>query len=233
MALRGGAGAPVGSAAEAAEPPTAGLSAEHPERRILILGDSLARGTGDSTGRGIGGNLAELTARDGEQPEVVNVAVNGSRTADLLEKLQRPSIRQLVERSDVVVVSIGGNDLFGLSVEPEGSFAPPAGEAREAFGSVLSSVERVVEEIREVNPAARVFLLGLYDPFRERGFGAGPYVAAWNAALLETFGGDERVTVVHTADLFVERDRLASDRFHPNDEAYQIIARRIAEVAAR
>lgn len=231
MALRGNAGTPVG--AQTATQPAVEAPDPSRARSILILGDSLARGTGDVSGRGIGGNLTEIVETEGgDPPEIVNVAVNGSRTADLLEKLDRPSIRQLVARTDLVVVSIGGNDLFGLSVEPEGSFAPPEGDARGTFAPVLARVEGAVEAIHEVNPEARIFLIGLYDPFRQRGFEAGPYVASWNAALLEAFGGDDRITVVQTADLFVGRDRLSADRFHPNDEAYRIIARRIADAAA-
>ena len=37
------------------------------------------------------------------------------------------------------------------------------------------------------------------------------------------------VGVVQTADLFTWRDRLSLDRFHPGDEGYTLIARRIAD----
>jgi len=35
--------------------------------------------------------------------------------------------------------------------------------------------------------------------------------------------------IVQTSDIFAYRDRLSFDRFHPNDEGYSLIARRIAD----
>jgi lysophospholipase L1-like esterase len=55
------------------------------------------------------------------------------------------------------------------------------------------------------------------------------FVNCWNAALMERFEGDPNFTLVQTADLFSHADRLSFDRFHPREEAYRIIARRIAE----
>ena len=80
----------------------------------LVLGDSLARGTGDETGLGIGGRLAaDLKQMRVSQRPVVNLAVNGARTADLLRQLDSANVRTLIAESNVVIVSIGGNDLWG------------------------------------------------------------------------------------------------------------------------
>ena len=56
-----------------------------------------------------------------------------------------------------------------------------------------------------------------------------PLVKEWNARLIERFAGDSNLVVVQTADLFNWRDRLSLDRFHPGDEGYALIARRIAD----
>jgi lysophospholipase L1-like esterase len=34
---------------------------------------------------------------------------------------------------------------------------------------------------------------------------------------------------VQTSDIFASHDRLSADRFHPGDEGYALIARRIAD----
>ncbi|MDX1584737.1 MAG: hypothetical protein R3338_14155, partial [Thermoanaerobaculia bacterium] len=39
--------------------------------------------------------------------------MNGARTADLLEQLERSSVGRIVSNAEVVIVSIGGNDFFG------------------------------------------------------------------------------------------------------------------------
>lgn len=228
LALRGGVGEPVGAEASGvAETPNPASG----KPLILIVGDSLARGTGDASGRGLGGNLDEMLARDGVDPEVVNLAVNGARTDDLMEKIERPNIRDLAGRAAAIVVSIGGNDLFGISTRQEGRFTPDPGDPRESFGEVLDRVETTLRALRAASPEARIYLLGLYDPFAARGDEVASYVAAWNSALVDRFGDDPRITVVQTADLFVGVDRLSADRFHPNQDAYERIARRIADSA--
>ena len=45
----------------------------------------------------------------------------------------------------------------------------------------------------------------------------------------DRFADDTNVTIVETSDLFSHRARLSLDNFHPNDEGYELIARRIAE----
>jgi lysophospholipase L1-like esterase len=194
----------------------------------LVLGDSLARGAGDPAGLGIGGRLeAALKERKIDTRRVWNLAVNGARTADLLDHLERPNVRDLIRQSNVIIVSIGGNDLWGRNEWR--SSAPPDAEA--VMTSVLSRVEEIIRTIRDTNPDARIFFIGLYNPFveTEQGKELNALVNQWNATLLETFGEDPDFTLVQTSDLFSHRDRLALDRFHPGGEAYGLIAKRIAE----
>ena len=193
----------------------------------IILGDSLGRGAGDPSGLGIGGRLdAELRRRNIPASRTVNIAVSGSRTANLLRQLESANVRTLLGQANVVVVSIGGNDLWGDNFR-EG---PPA-DPEMVMDEVMDRIGHVVKVVREANPSARLFLIGLYNPFRETPFGARltPLVSRWNARLIERFSDDENVTVVQTSDLFSHRDRLAVDRFHPGGEAYELIARRIAD----
>src|SRR5579884_3966571 len=76
----------------------------------LILGDSLARGTGDETGLGIGGRLVDdLRQRHIRTNDVINLAVNGARTGDLLQQLQSRNVQTLIAQANVIIVSIGGN----------------------------------------------------------------------------------------------------------------------------
>ena len=87
-----------------------------PRKQIapIILGDSLARGTGDETGLGIGGRFVdELKKRQIDTKNIVNIAVNGARTRDLEQQLTSHNVQTLLSQSNVVIVSIGGNDLWG------------------------------------------------------------------------------------------------------------------------
>ncbi|HKR64034.1 MAG TPA: GDSL-type esterase/lipase family protein, partial [Thermoanaerobaculia bacterium] len=215
--LRGDTGAAIdlGSA-------TASTSAPAPPPATLapvILGDSLARGTGDETGLGIPGRLdAELRRRGIRAQRTYNFAVNGARTKDLLDVLDRENVRAILRQSNMIIVSIGGNDLWGGS--DWRNAAPPNPDA--TMNEVLGRIEKAVEKIRDANPTARIFFVGLYNPFVKSPIGARltPLVHRWNARLLDHFGSDPNFTLVQTEDLFSHHDRLSLDRFHPGGEGY-------------
>ncbi|MBK5260201.1 MAG: hypothetical protein JJE51_11450 [Thermoanaerobaculia bacterium] len=203
---------------------------EVPGARIapIILGDSLARGAGDESGLGIGGRLdAELKRRSINASRTINVGINGARTGDLLRQMESENVKRLIGEANVVIVSIGGNDLWGGN---DWRNAAPA-DASSIMDGVLGRIGEVMKKVREANPRARIFMIGLYNPFREGpgGPALSSLVARWNGKLLERFSGDTNITIVQTSDLFSHRDRLALDRFHPGEEGYAMIARRIAD----
>jgi lysophospholipase L1-like esterase len=193
----------------------------------LILGDSLARGTGDESGLGIGGRLVEeLRRRKIDTKNIVNLAINGSRTADLLRQMESHNVQVVLAESNVIIVSIGGNDLWGDNFRN----APPS-DPQAVIGGVIDHIEKIVKAVRAVNPRARIYIIGLYNPFSTTPYGRilAPLVNDWNAKLVERFAKDPNLVVVQTADLFTWRDRLSLDRFHPGSEGYVLIARRIAD----
>jgi lysophospholipase L1-like esterase len=191
-------------------------SAEGALLRVVILGDSVARGAGDESGRGIAGNLPHAVT--------VNAAVNGSRTWEVFARLRGDAVRTVVASADVVVLSIGGNDLYGSRWEQLVSTLAP----RLSMMLVRSRVAALVATLHAINGRARIVIVGLHNPYRELPLGAA--VARWNAGLLERFADDRRVAVLPIADLFAGTDRRSSlDHFHPNAAAYAAIARRIAE----
>jgi lysophospholipase L1-like esterase len=193
----------------------------------IIVGDSLARGTGDETGLGIGGRLVEdLRQRHIPTNNIVNIAVNGARTADLIEQLKGHNVQTLLTQSNVIIVSIGGNDLWGDNWR---NAAPQNPEA--IMDAVLARIAQIVKTIRGVNRTARIYIIGLYNPFAGTRMGVmlTPFVNEWNSKLVEQFARDPNIAVVQTADIFKWHDRLSLDRFHPGDEGYALIARRIAD----
>jgi lysophospholipase L1-like esterase len=222
--LRGDTGARVDLDGRAA---AAAASAQRGTIAPIIVGDSLARGTGDDTGLGIGGRLVtELRGRHVKTNNVVNIGINGARTGDLLRQLESPNIKRLLGESNVVVVSIGGNDLWGDNFR-----AGPPRDPERTMGDVLARVEEVVHAVRSASPNARVFVIGLYNPFTSMPFGRmlTPFVNRWNAKEIERFANDPLVTIVQTSDIFAFEDRLSMDHFHPSGDGYARIARRIAD----
>jgi lysophospholipase L1-like esterase len=157
--------------------------------RVAILGDSVAHGAGDESGRGIAGNLDALL---GGKHLVQNLGINGARTWDVLRLLRTPIV------ADAIVLSIGDH------------------------------VAAIVATLHRSNPEARVFLLGLYDPYKS------PFldeqVAHWDARLIERFVRDRAVDVVRIADVVTVSPL---DHFHPSAAGYAAIAGRVAPALQR
>ena len=222
--LRGDIGSPVNLIPRSQPVPASQQTVITP----IILGDSLARGTGDGAGLGIGGRLdQELRKRNIRAKKTVNIAVNGARTADLLKQLDSRNVQTILAQSNVIIVSIGGNDLWGGT---DWRNAPPPNPAA-VMNDVLDRIEKVVIKIRADNPRARIYIVGLYNPFAKGPLGQPltTLVNRWNAKLIDRFSEDANITVVQTSDIFANHDRLSFDRFHPGDEGYALIARRIAD----
>ncbi len=198
--------------------------------RIVALGDSLTRGTGDAPG---GGGYPERVAaalrKTGLVVSVDNLGVDGAETGDLLRKVNEPDAQRRIAAAQLILMSIGGNDLSHSlrSVVPGESAADPTASA---LATASPNLQRILSLLRTSNPSAPIRILGLYDPFPE-GFDrrvARQTLLKWNVALEEASYAVPNALVVPTADVFEDRpDRLSADRFHPGAEGYSEIAARV------
>ena len=229
LAMRGSAGGLLGASPPAPVTPEAPRQAG--KRLVLVLGDSLSHGTGDPTGRGYAADVIAALRRRGPI-ESVNLAVAGAESSDLRGLIESANVRSLVATADVILFSVGGND---LSHSLSGVSAPPdaLSSVTDARGRFAANLRSILATLRETNPSAPIRWLGLYQPFggegREGRVGES-MVLAWNAVIAETALGYPNVVVIPTFDLFQGRpDRLASDRFHPNREGYRAIADRVIQ----
>jgi lysophospholipase L1-like esterase len=232
FALRGSLGEPVG------EPPapvaSKEISVKPPGRRfLLVLGDSLARGTGDETGKGYASDLFESVRKAGAA-DMANLAVNGAESSDVARVLESENVGRLAAAADWILLSVGGNDLSHAVPREAGMTASPLETMTAARTRYTSNLRRILSRLREVNPRAPIYVLGLYDPFTEEGSRtriASSIILSWNSLIEETALSYPRVFVVPTFDLFYGRpDRLGADHFHPNGKGHQAIAQRIAQL---
>jgi len=231
-ALKGRLGEPIDPSTPpiTAPGPAAAATAGSGAFRIVALGDSLTRGAGDAAG---GGGYPERVAaalrKEGRTVAVDNLAVDGAETGDFLRKMEEAGVAQRVAAADLILVSIGGNDLSHSlrSVVPGETAADPTAAA--LTGSTLN-FQRILSLLRKANGSSPIRILGLYNPFPET-FDrklAKETLLKWNVALEEASYGVPGATVVPTADLFDERpDRLSLDRFHPGANGYGEIAGRV------
>lgn len=223
-----------------AAPPqaSAGALADKPQLLVATLGDSLTRGTGDDTGAGyVKRTVALLGKQFGKPVKLVNnLAVNGLTAVRLADQLQQKGVRDAVGQADIIMFTIGGNDLFQIA-QSGGSIVEGGDVSPELLKRLLPQTEPLMDdifaELRRINPNARIVYVGLYNPFYDvedaREFS--PPILEWNDYAHGIATADGNATVVPTYDLFESnvKSYLSSDHFHPNGQGYERIAERIVQ----
>ncbi|WP_141541338.1 SGNH/GDSL hydrolase family protein [Bacillus cereus] len=199
--------------------------------QIVSLGDSLTRGVGDKEGIGYVGRMKEDLQKDYKQKiALTNLAVSGAKMPDLLKQIESNGAQYSIKQADVIVLTIGGNDLFpgweSLGKIDLETYRPDI----ETF---QNEAKKIIEEIRKLNTDSPIFWLGLYNPFEdvEDLKGSSNIVVDWNASLEKLALNDKNVYITPTFDLFQNRgkDLLYSDHFHPNEVGYTYMAERLVQ----
>lgn len=154
-------------------------------KRLVALGDSITRGYGLAEGEK---SYVEILTEEGNFKSD-NFAVNGRTSTVLLEDLQKPSEKEksALEQADYIVMSIGGNDMLYLlnklvnGALPSDSAENPAETVRNLVDMAekltaenmtsdisyyKSTVEKVINILREMNPKAEIVMQTVYDPFK-------------------------------------------------------------------
>ncbi|MGG3470725.1 SGNH/GDSL hydrolase family protein [Neobacillus pocheonensis] len=199
---------------------------------IVALGDSLTRGTGDETGKGYVGDLIdEIKGKTKRPVQLTNLGINGQRSDQLRKQVEQKEIQRQIQKADMVLVTIGGNDLFRGG---QGLIDFNAGNIATIEKKYLDNLKFIFEQIRKNNSNANVFFIGLYNPFieLEQGKEMSKVVRHWNYDSAEVSAAFPKIVFVPTFDLFELKvnDYLYSDKFHPNSKGYRLIAERVASL---
>lgn len=203
------------------------------EVNIVAIGDSLTRGVGDETGRnGYVGILERSLNQEREVANFENFGVPGNRTDHLLERLDEPEIVYALHEADLVLLTIGANDI--MRVARENLMNLEIGDFMEERDLYEERLEEILFTIQEENEDAAIYLLGLYNPF-EQYFEdieeLNQIVDAWNDTAIDLAEELENVTFIPMADLFADQDEpvFADDNFHPSYTGYYLMAERVLD----
>lgn len=202
---------------------------------VAAIGDSLAKGTGDDTGAGFAKRTVELLEHEGIESKLINnLGINGLTTAKLIPLLDEEGVQYSLKQAGVIILSIGGNDLFDGNSLLSGGDLPTEAEVEAALKSTGDNLNKVVDKLHQINPDARLVYVSLYNPFTEiegmKDIG-NRAVSSWNMIAMKVMDAYEGSLIVPTYDLFMNNSSryLSSDHFHPNGDSYQLIADRIIQ----
>lgn len=208
--------------------------------RVVGLGDSVMAGTNCGCA-GIAQEYGSaLGSRDGDQVQVTNLGADGSVTDDLLEDLQSDSAtRSAIAAADVVLVTIGANDLLPELDEwrsagcDDACFSGPAARMGQNLSKILAAVAAV-----QAGHSATVLVTDYWNVFTDGAvarMAGGQQQVDWSADITAA-ANDQICAAAHGAgDTCVDlvpvfkpsgadpTPLLASDGDHPNAAGVQAI----------
>ncbi|MCM3664372.1 SGNH/GDSL hydrolase family protein [Mesobacillus subterraneus] len=203
---------------------------------IVAAGDSLTQGVGDSTNSG--GYIPYLADQLEKEKTIKNAnfenfGVRGNRADQLLARLESKNMQSSIQDADLIILTIGGNDLMKVVKENFSSLKLNYFKAEEKVFE--ENLQTIFSKIRIHNPEAPIILIGLYNPFynwfadvKEMN----QIVDEWNGKSRLIVENDRNAYFVDIHDIFLnnEENLLYTDYFHPNDRGYQLIADRVYEI---
>lgn len=200
---------------------------------ILVMGDSLAKGTGDEKGKGFAGGFADLWRTKETKPiKVTNIAVNGDTSSGLLNIVNDQETLKYIEDSKIILISIGGNEIKNFTNLNSASTSSDNSAVKSTQDKYFNNLKTIFKTIRSKNSKCMVIFIGLYNPL-------GKNITSdeinlldnWNYQTNEIVSSYSNSLFIPTYDLFKYNidNYLAPDNFHPNGTGYAAVSKRIFE----
>ena len=185
--------------------------------RFLVLGDSLAFGTGAASPQDtLGSRLTRVLRDAGRATDLSVVAVPGATSLDLTEQLDRDAAAD----ADLALLVVGANDVT-RQVPADRSAAALAAAVRtlrDRGTAVLVVPTPDLSSVAWVPPAFRAVVAGICDRLRARqtaaAQAAGGVVVPVGTELSARFAADPGL--------------FSADRFHPSSAGYALVAEALA-----
>lgn len=205
--------------------------------KIVAVGDSLTQGVGSTDEIGYVGMIENTLNKNRSinNLSIDNYGKKGNRTDQLLKRLDKEEIRSSIENADIVLVTIGANDVMAIV---KNNFTNLNYEVfYNETGSYKARLVTVFDKIQSINPHARFYLIGVYNPFREYFSEVeelNQIMMDWNQIGRNVMNSYQMGTFIPIKDLFEPNtnELLSDDNFHPNDKGYQLIGERVLEYIA-
>ncbi|WP_108668973.1 S-layer homology domain-containing protein [Peribacillus acanthi] len=139
--------------------------------RYLALGDSLAAGM--TPQKEISSGYSDLTAAYMKEQGALSTyskefAVPGYKTDNVLnDLLTKPELQEAVKASNLITISAGANDLLKeakMDIEKK-TLTIDSAKVLPTLQSISKNYAAILQTIKELNPQAKVYVMGYYFPF--------------------------------------------------------------------
>lgn len=204
------------------------------EINVVAIGDSLTEGVGDDTENG--GYVGVLDETINEEKQLVhfdNFGKRGNRSGQLIERLEEREIKKAIEKSHIVLITIGANDIMQVFKDNFTDLSLDQFTSEQI--KYEQRLETIFDTIKNLNEDTEIYLIGFYNPFK-RYFSdieeLDYIVESWNTIGADVANRYEKGYFIPMVDIFDEAENefyLSGDNFHPNHTGYEMMAERILQ----
>lgn len=178
---------------------------------LAALGDSLTEGVGDQAKQGGYVGIIRRTLAKQYHNQVVadNFGKSGDRSDQILKRLEtQPQIQTGLKHADVIVMTVGGNDLSQLLyAKAPGASAKQVDQAvAKGAQTYQQKLQRLYQAVRHLNPDAPIFVISVYNPY----YVYFPNVAAMNDAVTQWNRVTQQTLTKHPQTYFVNIQQTMS-----------------------
>ncbi|MBO1002121.1 SGNH/GDSL hydrolase family protein [Pseudogracilibacillus auburnensis] len=201
------------------------------EIKVVTLGDSLTEGIGDETNNG--GYVGILNDTINAEKHIVqfqNFAKRGSRSGQLLNRIEDEEVTVALEDADIILITIGANDI--MQVFKENFTDLTLDKFTQEQIRYEQRLEMIFNELRDINEHGDIYLIGFYNPFKEYFADIEELefiVDSWNQIGSDVTMRYDNVHYIPIKDMFDDPpvNYYSEDNFHPNHLGYKMIAERV------
>jgi len=146
--------------------PFSALAKEADKKQMdyVALGDSLAAGNTPFGGddKGYPDYLADRFEQSQYNVQFDNYGISGYKTTNILAQLSgSKNVQDSIKTAEVITIDIGANDLLASLEQIQKN---PA-QAQGVLYSIGQNVSKILWQINQLNPNAKVYVMGYYNPF--------------------------------------------------------------------
>ena len=196
--------------------------------RITMIGDSLTEGVGDQTNNGgyryfLSKELLEESGID--QVHFGAFGKNGLTSAGLKKRLKEEQIIESVQNADVVIITIGGNDV--MNVVKKNFMNLQVGDFYKAMDKYEANIKKIISHIKKYNEDVDIYLIGIYNPFQLLLSDIQEFdilMDEWNRRSNQVIAQYDQVYFVEIWEIFEDHNEniiFEGDYFHPNTRGYE------------
>lgn len=201
---------------------------------IAAIGDSLTKGVGDLTNKGGYQPILTTELENEKIIKDINISQYGKKglsSAGLVKKVNDGTIPPIIDEADVVIITIGGNDVMNIAKKNYRRLEVDQFEA--GIVQYEKNVRKIIKEIKTSNKKADIYIVGIYNPFEKWLSSIDEFdeiMVEWNNKSKSIANSLNHVYYVEISDIFQNGDEnliYDEDYFHPNSRGYELMGKAI------